>query len=284
MGGLVWLASYPKSGNTWTRNFLHNLLAIQDDAAEVVPTTDINAMQAKTTWDSAYAWYKPFLEGKDFKHCQRAEVASVRMKSQEYMAELAREDLLFVKTHNAMMADHGGIPLINPKVTAGAVYIIRNPLDVAISYSHHLNRSVDKTIQLMSKGGAAIPGSDRMAYELHGSWSEHVHSWTRKPSSSLHIMRYEDMLDSPLEEFSRLADFLQIRASRERLVKAVEAAAFDKLRAQEQQSGFNEKPANARIFFRQGQSGEWRKVLNADQVQAIVATHGEQMQRFGYLP
>lgn len=284
MGGLVWLASYPKSGNTWTRNFLHNLLDDESDQGDTIESANINAMQRKTTWDSAYSWYKPFLGEKRFNECDPAQVAAVRMRSHEYMAELAGEGLLFVKTHNAMMSDHGGISLINTKVTAGAVYIIRNPLDVVISYSHHLSRPIDKTIRLMSRGGAMIPGSEKMAYELHGSWSEHVHSWTRKPNPSLHVMRYEDMLDNPLEAFSKLAGFLHIDANQERIAKAIAAASFEKLKEQEQKSGFNEKPDNAKQFFRKGQSGEWRSVLSKRQVREMVRAHGEQMERFGYLP
>lgn len=284
MGGLVWLASYPKSGNTWARNFLHGLLDAEAGEGQPVDSANINRMQRKTTWDSAYAWYKPFLHGKSFNECEARQVAAVRMQSHEYMADTAQDGLLFVKTHNAMMADHGGIPLINTRVTAGAVYIIRNPLDVTVSYSHHLSKSIDTTIRLMSKRGAVIHGSERMAYELHGSWSEHVSSWTRKPDPSLHIMRYEDMLEKPLETFTHLTRFLQIDASEERIAKAIEAASFDKLKEQEQATGFVEKPDNAKIFFRKGKSGEWKSVLKEGDVMAIVAAHKEQMARFGYLP
>lgn len=284
MGGLVWLASYPKSGNTWTRNFLHNLLDVNNANTEAMTTTDINAMQAKTTWDSAYVWYNPFLDGKMFNEVQPQQIAAVRMQSHEFMAQKAGDGLLFVKTHNAMAADHGGIPFINPAVTAGAVYIIRNPLDVVISYSNHLNRSIDQTIKLLSKKGAMILGSEKMAYELHGSWSEHVYSWTRKPNPSLHIMRYEDMLDKPQETFSQLTAFLRIDADADKIAKAIDASSFEKLKEQEQKSGFTEKPENAKQFFRKGQSGEWRSVLTKRQIKAIVTMQGEQMARFGYMP
>jgi hypothetical protein len=279
MGGLVWLASYPKSGNTWTRNFLHTLLS---DEATV--THDINSMQSKTSWDSSYRWYKPFLNGKKFMDCSMAELAAVRMQANAYMAEAAGNGLLFVKTHNAMMSDHGGVPLINAKVTAGVVYIIRNPLDVVISYSHHNSMSIDKTLEFMARSSAVMPLSEKMAYELQGSWSEHVMSWTRKPNPALHIMRYEDMQQDTLGTFIKLVKFLRIDVNEKKIAQAIDASSFNKLKQMEELSGFKEKPDKAKEFFRKGEVGEWRTVLNKRQIQEIVHAHGEQMQRFGYLP
>lgn len=104
MGGIVWIASYPKSGNTWTRNFLHNL--IKGDA-------DINKMDRLTTWDSFDAWYRPFLP-RPLAQCSKEEVAAVRHHANRRIAESTR-DFVFVKTHNAMVADRG-TTMINPSV------------------------------------------------------------------------------------------------------------------------------------------------------------------------
>lgn len=258
---------------------MHTLLSEESSV-----THDINSMQSKTSWDSSYRWYKPFLNGKKFADCTMEELAAVRMQANAHMAETAGDGLLFVKSHNAMMSDHGGIPLINAKVTAGAVYIIRNPLDVVISYSHHNSISIDKTLEFMARPSAVIALSDRMAYELQGSWSEHVMSWTRKPNPALHIMRYEDMQQDSLAAFIKLVNFLRIDVDENKVRQAIEASSFEKLKEMEQQSGFKEKPDVAKQFFRKGKVGEWRSVLSKRQVREIVATHGEQMERFGYLP
>ena len=95
MGGLVWLASYPKSGNTWTRNFLHNVLRGDGEGS-----FDINKMNTLTTWDSGMQWYKPLLD-KPLEDCTKEEVAAVRIQANQRMAD-ATPDLVFVKTHNAM--------------------------------------------------------------------------------------------------------------------------------------------------------------------------------------
>ena len=275
MGGIVWLASYPKSGNTWTRNFLHNLLVESDS------TYNINNMKLLTTWDCAAAWYQPFLS-RPVKDCSKKEVAEIRLKAIQRIADNT-DDLIFVKTHNAMVADQG-IPMINTSVTAGAIYIVRNPLDVAVSYSHHLNKSIDETIRFMNLRGAQHPNSETTVYEVQSSWSENVYSWTRKQNPALHIMRYEDMLDKPVETFGQLVNFLQINTTMEKLEEAIQASSFDKLKEQEEKFGFSEKPTVAREFFRVGKAGQWRDVLSRNQIDEIIKSNQEQMKRFDYMP
>lgn len=275
MGGLVWLASYPKSGNTWTRNVLHNLLAGKGEGQP------INAMGKLTTWDIGKKWYEEFLP-RAFEDCTREEVAAVRPKAMRKIAAGA-EGLVFVKTHNALVIDRG-TPMIEPSVTAGAVYIVRNPLDVAISYSHHLDTTIDQSIHRMGMVGAQNPVTEKSAYEVMGSWSEHVASWTTKPKRFLHVMRYEDMLGDPEATFGKLAEFLRIKRNRGKLRKAIELSSFERLKAQEEEKGFREKPKHSERFFRKGEADQWKDELTEAQIKAIVDTHREQMERFGYVP
>ena len=81
--------------------------------------------------------------------------------------------LVFVKTHNARLQVEG-VPLITPEVTAGAIYVVRDPRDIAVSFSRHLGRSIDDTIAIMADPDAATGGTDTQIYERHGSWSQHV--------------------------------------------------------------------------------------------------------------
>jgi hypothetical protein len=275
MGGLVWLASYPKSGNTWTRHFLHSLIRSPDQPH------DINTMNALTTGDSGAHWYRPFLD-RPLKECSDAQIAAARTQAQRKIADSA-EGLVFVKTHNALVR-HLDVPMIELSVTAGAIYIIRNPLDVAISFAHFMDDTIDGAIARMSTRGAVIPTNKKSAYQYYGSWSEHVLSWTRQKMRQLHIMRYEDMLDKPEDTFGRLATFLRLAPSRGELQEAIAASSFDKLKEQEEKAGFREKPKKAERFFREGRAGQWREVLSAAQIEAITSIHREQMERFGYWP
>jgi len=274
MGGLVWLASYPKSGNTWTRHFLHSL--IRSDQ-----THDINAMRTLTTADAVREWYRGVLDRPESEWTDEL-VAAARPLALRRIAQSA-DGLVFVKTHNAMVK-HLGTPTIEPSVTAGAIYIVRNPLDVAISFAAFKGGDLDEAIDAMTTRGACAEPTATMVYQYSGSWAEHVESWTRRPARQLRVMRYEDMLDQPLETFGALAAFLRIAPTRQQLEAAIEASSFDKLKAQEDEIGFNEKPDTAERFFREGRSGQWREALTASQVDRVVAASRPQMERFGYWP
>jgi len=210
------------------------------------------------------------------------EVAAARARVQQYIVDTV-EGLIFVKTHQALAVDRGHVN-INFAVTAGAIYIIRNPLDVAISYAHHLDQPIDSSIDLMNKKNAETSLSDKQVNELYGSWSQHVLSWTRRPHRAIYVMRYEDMLTEPQKTFGALARHLLFKPSDEQLADAIERSSFERLREQEEKEGFRERPDKAERFFREGRTGQWKDVLTPQQIQRIVDAHGEQMQRFGYLP
>src|ERR1043166_9162520 len=277
--GLIWLASYPKSGNTWTRSFLHNLLGVMRGEAE--DAWDINQLNEFSTSAQGIKKFEQLI-GKPWAACSKEEIARYRGEVQRLVYDDAA-GLVFVKTHNALMADHG-YPTINSSVTSGTVYIVPNPLDVAVSYAHHLGQTIGRAIQIMSRLGYETRGSEKQVYEGMGSWSEHVESWAGRPHRAIHVMRYEDMLAEPVPTFGRLADFLLLRPTATQLSQAIERSSFEALRHQEDKRGFREKPDSAERFFRVGKAGQWPEQLNSLQVKRILSDHGEVMGRFGYIP
>jgi hypothetical protein len=280
ISGIVWVASYPKSGNTWTRAFLHNIARImKGERGE----QDINEMARFSTWDLDKKRYAHFLGFEPDNAVHRREIAATRQAVHQQISDGA-EGLIFIKTHNCLVMDRGH-STVNFAVTAGAVYVVRNPLDVAISLAHHSGSSVDQIIGQMSETDLESDGRDDAVYEVIGSWSQHVLSWTRNPHRALHVMRYEDMLADPKKAFTALARHLLLNPTRRQLARAVEWSSFARLQAQEKEKGFRERPPNAdQSFFREGRAGQWKDALTAVQVDRIVRDHGEQMQRFGYLP
>lgn len=275
MGKIIWLASYPKSGNTWVRAFLHNLLRNPDAAY------DINKITEMTTSDSAIQWYKMH-DPRPWAEWSVEDVAALRRKVQLSICA-SRKDDIFVKTHNAMMVFKGH-PLIHPDLMAGAIYVVRNPLDVCISLKHHYGCDFDTAIEVLADASIGSTTNDKIVYEVHKNWSIHVDSWTSRPWPGLHVVRYEDMLNNPMRAFSGVAGFLGLKPPRRRLEKAIELSSFKTLRAQEDQKGFTEKSPFAERFFREGRAGQWRDLLSQAQIDKVVATHKEQMQRFGYWP
>ena len=276
--GIVWLASYPKSGNTWTRAFLHNLVHVTSGETQA---QQINALNQFSMTSSAKVLFEEVLGfSPTQKHLEQ--IAAARAGAQRHLADLV-EGLIFVKTHQALAVDRGH-PTINFTVTSGAIYIVRNPLDVAVSYAHHLAGTIDDAINLMNTKNAETAVSDSQVYELYGSWSQHVLSWTRKPHRAIYVMRYEDMLAEPQKTFGALARHLLFKPTDTELADAIDRSSFERLREQEEKEGFRERPEVAKRFFREGRTGQWKDVLTPAQVQRIVDAHGEQMQRFGYLP
>jgi hypothetical protein len=278
--GIVWIASYPKSGNTWTRAFLHNIARImKGEPGE----QDINEMARFSTWDLDKKRYAHFLGFEPDNAVHRSEIAATRQAVHQQITDGA-QGLIFIKTHNCLVMDRGH-STINFTVTAGAVYVVRNPLDVAISLAHHSGSSLDQIIGQMSQTDLESDGRDDAVYEVVGSWSQHVQSWTRNSHRALHVIRYEDMLADPKKAFTALARHLLLNPTRRQLARAIEWSSFARLQAQEKEKGFRERPPSAdQNFFREGRAGQWKDALTAAQVDRIVRDHGEQMQRFGYLP
>lgn len=242
---------------------------------------DIDRLNEFTIWDISLGRFAVAV-GKKVSDLTRADVAATRAEVQRRIADEA-DGPVFVKTHNALVLDRGH-PTINLGVTAGAIYIVRNPLDVVISFAHHFGIDVERAIARMECQGAETDMNEQVAYEVYGSWSEHVWSWTRKPHQAIQIMRYEDMIARPREAFAALARHLLIDATAAQIDRAIELSSFEAAKAQEQEKGYRERPKQSKAFFREGRSEQWRNVLTPEQVQRIVTAHGEQMARFGYMP
>jgi hypothetical protein len=236
-----------------------------------------------STWDLDKRRYTDLLGFEPDNAAHRNEIAATRHAVHRQIADSV-QGLILIKTHNCLVMDRGH-STINFAVTAGAVNVVRNPLDVAISYAHHANKSIDDAIERMSIAGLETTGSDRGIYEVQGSWSQHVWSWTRNQHRALHVVRYEDMLADPKKAFGAMARHLLFDPTRRELERAIERSSFARLQAQEREKGFRERsPAAAQNFFREGRAGQWKDVLTPAQVDRIVRDHGEQMRRFNYLP
>lgn len=277
MSGLYWLASFPKSGNTWFRTFLRNYIDDADHPA------DINDLETGSI-ASNRAWLDEVL-GFDTADLNFDEVD--RLRPSVYEWPNAQEPIGYHKIHEAYFLTPENVPLIGTKTTLGAVYIMRNPLDVAPSYANHLNESVEKAILAMGDPNGSLAKSTQkltaQVRQFMGTWSHHVTSWVDAPDLTKLVLRYEDMQADPHTVFGGAVRFLGLDLDQARLAKAIRFSSFDVMSAQEQAFGFRERPAKAEKFFRKGVSGDWRERLTAAQVAKIIDDHGTVMRRFGYL-
>lgn len=276
MGKILWLASYPRSGNTWLRAFLHNLLRNPDEPY------DINRLQDLTVIDGEARWYRA-LDPRPLTELTKEEVAALRPQTHAAMTRVS-PDTVFVKTHNALVEDRG-TSMITLAHTVGAIYVVRNPLDVAVSYSHHFGVTLDEAVTAMNRSGnQSIANQENFAYELHGTWSENADSWTAAPNPSLHVVRYEDMAQEPQRAFAGVVRFLNLPASPVRIAAAIGRSSFAVLKEQEMHHGFRERSRKSHEFFRAGEVGQGRRVLPRHLIDRLTSAHGATMARFGYWP
>lgn len=272
---ILWIASYPKSGNTWTRIFLANYFVNANKPVNI--NSIANFMYGESRGDLyTAALNRPFAE------LTEEEVNRHRPDVQRYIAKLKTETL-FSKTHHAIAAV-AGVPTIAPDVTAGAIYCVRNPLDVCVSFAYHNGLTIDAAIESMASLETRTATTPTFAFNYLSSWSRHVLSWVDAPGLTRHVMRYEDMVQNTAATFSNLVKFLKIPLDTGRLDRALTFSSFEALQRQEEKIGFVERSAAAEgPFFRKGQIGDWRNHLSTDQVARLIADHHEVMHRFGYL-
>ncbi len=277
-GNIFWLASYPKSGNTWTRAFISNL---RNEEPEPV---DINEFFTGAI-ASGRGWVESALDF-DINELSNDEIDRFRPTAYNWLSQQLEEPG-YHKIHDAYILLTNGEPLIPKTATRGALVIIRNPLDVAISFAHHSSCSIDRSIANMGNPEFAFcKGHKSLANQLRQqllSWSEHVLSWADATELNRLVVRYEDMRIKPLETFSKMATFLELTNDKASISYALEQCKIEKLQIQESEKGFREKSAKAKNFFRKGMVGDWQQTLTEKQVATLVNDHKEVMQRFGYL-
>ena len=273
--GIVWLASYPKSGNTWLRMFLYQLARIR--LGQPREEDEINKLGRVSVHEMLFdGIYKRFL-GKPISEASPAEILRVRPQVQATIAERA-PGVVFLKTHSVRAA-LDGVPTINPAVSAGTIYLVRDPRDVAVSLWRHTGRSIDFAVELLNRRNAFDFGTR----ETWGSWGQNVESWTEGADASLLAIRYEDMLADRDAAFAAVLNHVGQSATPDELAEAIRCSSFDEMKEQEDMHGFQEKHPASERFFVGGKMGGWRKTLTPEHVNSIVAAHGPIMKKFGYL-
>lgn len=279
--GIYWLASYPKSGNTWFRAFLANLL--ENSEKPVL----INAMSTSSdSIGSSRTWLDSVL-GFDSANLYQSEIDSLRPEVYTWTTNQSEENS-YHKIHDACWQLESGEWLASTQATLGAIYFLRNPLDVAISYANHSQWSIDEAIKRMSEPGHCLCKNRYRSLKNQTeqrllTWSEHVISWVDNPAIKTHLVRYEDMKNQEQQIFTGAVNFLQLPSDSERIARALHFSDFKVLQQQEASKRFKESPPNVENFFRKGIAGDWQQALATKQIDQIIKDHGEVMHRFGYL-
>jgi hypothetical protein len=282
-GGIVWLASFPKSGNTWFRIFLANLAAGDDGPADINDlnerggiASDRQAFEEATLLDSGLI--------------SLADIDRLRPRVYERIAEriaaAAEPEQRWIKAHDAYTFNSDGEPVLGRGAARAAVYLVRDPRDVAVSMAHHNNTGVDQVIETMGAPDSALCRSrlsqpPQLRQQLLG-WSGHVASWLEQTDLPVCLLRYEDMRAAPFAAFRAALTFAGREAGDDEIRRAIRHADFGELQRQEAERGFAERTSRSAPFFRAGQVGGWRDALTPEQVARLETDHGPMMKRLGY--
>jgi len=275
----VWLASYPKSGNTWLRAMYSAWSTRQPPRLSELQGVPMAA--SRQAFDDALGIPSADLTAE--------EVDLLRPRADEAIeAEDARAgNLRLRKVHDALFTGSGGEPVVSIAAARCAIYVVRDPRDVAVSLARHTDRPVGYIVEYMASATATVAAAvDRLEPQLRqrlGTWSEHVESWVDQDHVPTLVVRYEDCLQDPVAIWSAVLDFAGLEVDNRRVSAAVAACSFPRLQDQEKREGFHERTSPSSPFFREGGAGGWRMVLPAELAARIESDHRGVMERFGYL-
>ena len=270
---LVWLAAYPRSGNTWLRALLANYFFESDDP---VPVNELFRLSFS---DVERAGYEDLAGG----NLQRLPLPGMMKLRHAYLGRIAAgAETSFVRTHFAHIG-MAGTWFIPAPLTKCAVYVVRNPLDMVVSYADYFGISQATAASNIVAPKNEIGPSRTFLPQLLGNWSDHVKSWTRTKDFRVLTLRYEDLLADAENALERVLRHVGAPVDPDAVAQAVFFSGFDMLAGQEMETGFMERSQSQERFFRQGRAGEGREMLAPEVIDRIIRDHGAMMKRFNYL-
>ena len=271
---LVWLASYPKSGNTWLRLVLASYL--HPDIEE-----GPNQLVAGTIGDGSKAIFDHVgldLGGK------LPESSNEWWERRDEMLRLLanrQTDPQLLKSH-FLNARFDGLELIPRDLTFAAIHVVRHPFDVCVSFAKHLGQSLEQTAKAMCSDECTLTLPEEMPTPLT-SWSRHSTSWFAHSSNRRLTIRYEDMKLRPTMTFGNVLSVLGVRVDLARLESALQKTNFSKLKAHEQEQAFVEaSKRNPHAFFNHGEIGRGATELPSHLQELLVKHCAPAMEQFGY--
>ena len=277
---IIWLASYPKSGNTWVRLFIDSLLN------PVSNSIDINNIKIKQFP------LRSHFDGLDIDIDNVGEFVSNCIVAQDKI-NLDKTVKIF-KTHNAFWKS-GPHAFTNEKNTKGVIHIVRDPRNVITSVMNHFStEDYDEAFKIMTNSkqsiGSKIKNNDTDLPTVISSWSNHYNSWKKMKKNYLQI-KYENLVNNPEYEFGKIAKYLNENLNKYFEVKQINQAIrncnFENLKKQEDEKGFKEsskdKKGNIKKFFHLGPKNNWKHILDEKTKENIEKVFNNEMAELGYL-
>ena len=280
---IIWIASYPKSGNTWVRAIISSLL--YSNKNEV----DINNLKIRQ-----------FPNRRDFKGIITDFTSEEQFaKNCIYAQEKLNLDnkVKFFKTHNAYWK-LGKYAFTDEKNSLGVIHVVRDPRNIITSIINHFNKTIsnyEKALNFLMDekrmfGPEKLSLSENDLPTIISSWSNHYNSWKKFKKNNL-LIKYENLLWNPNEEFLKIANFfkkiLNFQFDASNIRDAINNTKFEKLKNQENIDGFIEaaKDKNKKNlkFFHLGPQNKWEDLLEENVKNSIQDKFKDEMKELGYL-
>tara|TARA_B100001121_G_scaffold288893_1_gene287396 strand:+ start:640 stop:1482 length:843 start_codon:yes stop_codon:yes gene_type:complete len=278
---IIWLSSFPKSGNTWLRSIVSSLVYSDDGIFNFSLNKKIRQFPSK----------EHLLDfTNDFNNIH--EIKKYWVLAQEKLN--LDNEIKFFKTHhlNCTIDNH---PFTNKENTAGTIYIVRDPRNLVNSISNHFSKSIVEAKDFLFK--ANIIGAEKddkfkgEVVKLIGSWKDHFNFWTKK-NDNLLLIKYENIVLDPQKELDKIKNFLskfiKFKFNDTKEKNIIESTSFDSLRKMEENGDFNEnvfeKISNKKIrFFNKGPSNNWQDSLDKNIILEIEKNFNEEMKELRYI-
>ena len=276
---IIWLASYPKSGNTWMWFFIKSYFNPPNKKFSINHDKDdtylLETFPTERGFNELNINYQDFFDiSKNWINLQS--LINLNNKTN------------YLKTHNAMCTINNN-KFTDINNTLGAIHIVRDPRDVLVSYSSYKSENIDKTLEILLSDDSYEYAKFKDKFykrSLMGSWSSHYNSWKNYKSKETLLVKYEDMVNKSNTTFLKVLNYLKkitkIEINDNKLNRAIEETSFENLKNLEIKEGFKVNPSK-KPFFRKGKVGDWKEKLNKDQTQKIEKAFKAEMIELGYL-
>ncbi len=276
---IIWLASYPKSGNTWVRLFLNSLVFTSD--------TSVNINDIKLGQFPARKYFNEITNNVD-------DVKEFIQNCNYAQSKLNLDNKIkFFKTHNGLWK-LGQHRFTDNENTLGIIHIVRDPRNVVTSIKNHYNYQTYEEALDFIKDENKILGKIGSKKEedlptIVSSWKLHYKSWKNLGGlkSKYVLIKYEDLIKDPVREFTKITSFIEkiseFKFNEKNILKAIENTRFDNLKKQEELNGFKESPKNSIKFFYLGAKNDWQNILDKKTKDDIEISFKNEMQDLGYL-
>jgi len=279
MKKIIWISSYPKSGNTWTRYFLSNYFYNKQKI-----NSDFNILN-KIDKFPPYKILPQLLSEDEIKES----AYNISKYWHDIQLEITKEkdDFIFLKNHNALVSVEGR-NLTEEKFSLAFIYLVRDPRDIAISYSNFdKTLSIDKAIARITSENLYCHVTKKfpLDVEVLGSWKFNYYSWKNGVAEVPRIIiKYEDLINNTFETKLKIIKFLSnilnFEVDTNHIKYSIEQSDFKRLQGIENNYKFHE---STNTFFNSGKIGQWKNILSLKQIGTIENFCKNEMQELGYL-